>query len=116
MLVVSTYDLCAASHYSEARRLRYIPMVIVPSESKVAESGRIFLRASINGALVTMDVDFVRAVIGKARQVMKGRHNYVVSWAKRLDHGPGMLSCRCGKCKLTAASDSLPGAHQQLFE
>ncbi len=55
--MLAAYNLCAVPCYPQARRICTDPVVIVPSNSKVAETGRVSLRARIHRTLATVDVD-----------------------------------------------------------
>ena len=107
--MLAAYNLCAVPRYPEARRIRADPVVIVPSNSKVAETGRVSLRARFHGTLATVDVDCVRAVGRCLMCVRVGNHNFVVSRAERsevvtflTDHDAGILSRQSEECKHVA--------------
>jgi len=107
--MLAAYNLCAVPCYPQARRICTDPVVIVPSNSKVAETGRVSLRARIYGTLATVDVDGVRAV-GRCLTCLRvGNHNFVVSRAERsevvtllTEHDAGILSCQSEECKPVA--------------
>src|SRR6267142_5636369 len=109
VLVLAAYNLGAVPCYPEARRICTDPIVIVPSDSKVAETGRVSLRARFHGTLATVNVDCVRAVGRCLMCVRVGNHNFVVSRAERsevvtffTDHDAGILSCQSEECKSVA--------------
>ena len=107
--MLAAYDLRAVPCYPEARRIRTDPIVSVPSNSKVAETGRIFLRTPIHWTLATVYVDGVRAFGHRLMCGRRGNHNFVVPRAERsevvtflTDHDAGILSCRSKECKPVA--------------
>ena len=122
--MLAAYYLCAVLCYPEARRIRTDPVVIVPSNSKVAETGQVSLRARIHGTLATVNVDCVRAVGRCLMCVRVGNHNFAVSRAERsevvrflTDHDAGILSCQSEECKPVAGYptsflNKLPGRAQ----
>ena len=100
MPVFAAYHLHGVSSYSQARRPRCNPMVVVPSDSEVTIARRIVLRASVHKALTIVNS---RCVLNHSRLVWSrgtDDHDFVVLRTERLkarsliNHGVEILYFR----------------------
>jgi hypothetical protein len=95
--VFGAYHLYRISYYSQARRPRGNPVVVVPKNSEVTIARRVMLRASIHEALAIVNF---RCVRGHSRLVWyqgTDDHDFVVlrtEWPKArslINHGAEIL-------------------------
>jgi hypothetical protein len=107
--VLATYNLCAPPCYSEARRIRSAPIVIVPTISEVTKTGRVFLLAPRHGTLAIAYFDCVGAATHRLLCAEMRNHSFVMLGAERseevtllTDHDAGILPCRREDCKQMA--------------
>jgi len=83
----AAYHLHGVSSYSQARRPRCNPMVVVPSDSEVTIPRRIVLRASVHKALAIVNFCCVLSHTRLAWCQGTVNHDFVVLWTKWLEAG-----------------------------